>query len=430
MALHSLPTRSGSTLLTLRQDLDARDPVRDLLERGWQSFRETYLEGLPRLEKELKAKGHFEAYSEFLGEVYWLRSEVYLHVECRARAYADLLRALDFSPEDPRILDSLLRIEMAHFRLGKAQERLQELRRLDPEWSDLDLFVEDLESGLEQGLETELAQRLEKALRDLKRGDLGAKATLEAIGDLYYEGLRPDLARVELERALVRGSVDPELHFLAAEVGLELGDLDFALERIAELQKVRPQDDRAYLFAIDLRIAQGDRRGALKALQALIGKAVRPLQLTTQDIFFLADLAEDEEFHAVWIQLLDRHQVSPESVGYYYSSGTPAEFFSDRLGACRIYHQAQMLSLRSHLGDHPAELDRAFQKLLKQAPDYTLLLDEYARFLLRVEDSPLEQAVEMAERAVYLSEVSGEPEDRFHQTLEDLEKDSSRRLRQ
>lgn len=425
MTVHVLPTDITSDYLSLRRDVEDPVRLRGHLNQGWKAFQRTFGACLERVRASLARTPGTEArLAPVLARALAVKGEVLFHVDFRCQAYQAFLEAHRLDPQRPEVLSSLIRLELTHLKLQDAALHLFQARHLEESIPDLDLLEEELQQALGEDLEGAFWDRvatLERSVGQDPHRDREHLAELaELAGDYFYDALDPETGEAYIRRCLAAGSRDPEALFTAAEIAFETGDFEVALERLELMGAIAPEDGRARLLGMNVLCRLGREEEALRLLQGAVGQRGKPLQVTVQDLFFQGALQGEEEYHRVWLQLLRRLQVCPDSVGYYYSPGTPETFFQSRLEAARVYHQARLLGIEFQAGDLVEEIHQDFQALLDQAPDYTFLLDEYARFLLLgfPPDSPEAAAAgPLARRAVYLAETSGESEDRFHATL-------------
>lgn len=421
MSVHELPVEVQREFLSIKRDAADPGALRRHLQLGWGPFAQLYVRDLARLRQALERRGLTERFRRVLSRALWLKAEVLFHADFRSLAYRLLLEARQLDAENVEVLTSLIRVELNHFKLRDAALHLFEARRGGHEVPDLDLLEEDLETAIGDDLENELWDRIEAAEDRLEKAPDDATLLTDLAAEYFYEALDLERAEEVVGRALELGSEDPESWFLGAEVAFERGEGELALERLEGMAGLAPEDPRLRLLSMNVLCFLGREAEALAVLAGALGRPGKPLRVATQDVFFQGCLAEDEEYHRLWLQLLRRRQVSPDGIGYYYSSGTPHAFFESRLDAARVYHQARLLSLKFRAGDPFEEVEQGFRRLLTEAPDYTFLLDEVARFLLLAfpgDSAEVAEAGRFAERAVHLAEIAGEPEDRFHATLD------------
>jgi tetratricopeptide (TPR) repeat protein len=420
MTAFAFPAAMTSDYLSLKREI--RDPsrLRSLLTEGWRAFQEGFGERIQRVRQGLLATGMETRFGDFLAQVLRLQADLLFHVDFRCRSYAVFLEAHRLDPQNPDLLGALIRMELTHLKLRDAALHLFEARRVGIPVPELDLLEEDLEQALAEKLEEQFWDRVRETEGALALDPNNTLRLAELGAELFYEAL--DLVGGEkyLGRALELGSRDPEAWFSGAEIAFEAGEHTRALQRVERMMELAPGDGRGRLLRMNILCRLGREQEALGLLREAVGVVGKPLVITLQDLFFQGSLQVEEDYHQSWLQLLRRLQVSPDGAGYYYSSGTPHGFFEAQLEAARVYHLARLATLALEIGDPVEEIHEEFQKLLKQAPEYTFLMDEAARFLLRAYPGKTDLVVKagkLAERAVHLAETAGEPEARFHATL-------------
>ncbi len=421
MSVFEFPAEIQKEFLALKKD--AADPLalRRHLQEGWESFSSPYCRDLENVQRSFRRHSLDGRAQQTLGKALWLKAEVLFHVDFRCQAYTMLVEAHRLLRKDPEVLASLIRIELTHGKLKDAALHLFEAKREGIELEDLDFFEEDLARCLDDDVETETLQRIQESEdRLLKEGEDPA-VLVDLAAEYFYELLDLERGEEYIARAEAAGTTDSEAAFIGAEIAFEAGSYDLAMQRLRRLRLRNTDDARGPLLEMNVLCAQGLYQEALSVQRRVIGSPIKPLRVTFQDMFFQAPLGREEEYHQTWIRLYRRLQVAADGVGYFYSSGTPEAFFHGRLDAARIYHESQKLTLKYRHGDLVEEVEKGFRTLLAEAGDYTFLLDEFARFLLtaypkgsaRVGDARI-----LAAKAVHLAELAGEPEDRFHATLE------------
>lgn len=421
MAVFELPLEVKDELLVLKRDASHPDAIRNVLRRGHRLFQVLYGGANHRVEETVVSQGLGHRLREVLARIAWVKGEVLFHVDLRCQAYDHLLRAHRLAPRDPEILASLLRLELTHSKLREASMHLFQARAVRDQIPDFDLYEEELESCLEDDLENELRSRIGDNATRLRREPGDARALADLAADYFYDVLDLRRASSLIAHALAAPGADAEAWFLGAEIAFEEQKPHLALERLARMIEANPCDYRGRMLQANVLASLDRREEALAALRQLVGRLDQPIRLICQDVFFQADLGEEEEYHRIWLELLRRGQLAEDGIGYFYSAGTPLGFLEDTPRARRIYHRSRLLSVKFREGDLVAEIEAGFRRLLDEAPEYTFLLDEYARFLLSSapSDSPgVALASELAEKAVSLSEAAGEPEDRFRATLD------------
>lgn len=419
MSVYDLPVEVQREFLALKKD--AADPaaLRRHLQQGWDSFHQLYGRDLAKVRAAFEHRGVTRG-GPVLARALWMKAEVLFHVDFRCKAYDLLLEAHQMAPEDPDILGSLIRVELTHGRLRDAALHLFTARTRNVDVFDRDLLEEDLDRGVREDLENEAWERINQAEDRVAREGEDPVLLTDLAAEYFYEMLDLEMGEHYLARAEAAGSRDPETAFIGAEIAFEDGRPEKALARLRQLRLRAPDDPRAPLLTMNVLCSMGRADEALQILRKVVGAPTKPLRVTCQDTFFQGALNQDEEYHAIWLRLLRRLQVAPDGIGYFYSSGTPSTFFKARLEAARVYHGARLLALRYSLGDIPEEIEAGFRALLAEAPEYTFLLDEFARYLLLSYPAGTPQVAEaerLATMAVRLAELAGEPESRFHATL-------------
>lgn len=422
MTLHTLPVDVKDELRLLKRDAHHPRALQNLLRRGWNLFRLVYLDSWQRVEASLDATSMAPRFRELEARVRWLQGEVFMHVDLRCKAYDTLWQAHRAHPEDPQVLSSLIRLELAHSRLERAALHLFRARKVRDQMPEFELLEAELEALIAEDAEENLWARVEATEAELASRPEDVSGLVDHAADMFYDVLDLPRAQAAIERALALDPKDPEPWFLGAEIAFEGGQPLLALERLGRMVALAPGDHRGRMLRTNILCSMGAVDPALDSLRSLIGTGGgEPIRVVYQDIFFQSVLADREETHRIWLELLRRGEVHPESARLDQAPGTPSSFFEAQpLVARRIYHQARRLTLRHREGDLRDEIDAGFQALLEEAPEYTFLLDEYARFLLRTapQASPdVSRARTLAEKAVHLSEAAGEPEARFHATL-------------
>lgn len=429
MPVYDLPVEVQREFLALKRDAADPTALRRHLQQGWGSFQELYGRGLGKVRAAFERRGVSRG-GPVLARALWMKAEVLVHVDFRCQAYSLLTEAHQMAPDDPDILGSLIRVELTHGRLRDAALHLFTARSRGVDVLDRDLLEDDLERAVREDIENEAWDRIQDAEDRLRRDGEDPALLTDLAAEHFYEMLDLESGEHFLSRAEAAGSRDPETAFIGAEIAFESGRFDQAMARLRQLRLRAPDDPRAPLLTMNLFSAQGLYREALEVLRKVAGSTTKPLRLTCQDTFFQGPLNQDEEYHAIWLRLLRRLQVAPDGIGYFYSSGTPSNFFEARLEAARVYHAARLLTLSYSHGDVPAEVEAGFRRLLDEAPEYTFLLDEFARFLLLSYPAGTPQIVEaeqLATMAVRLAELAGEPESRFHATLAAAQRASAQR---
>lgn len=418
MPVVMLPLEVKDELVALRRDLAAGVCHHDVAARGWASFRTRWIEGLDRVDRRLHELELADRFRELLVEAYLVRAEVLLYADFRASGYAALRRALELSPEDPDLLARLVRLELSAAMLERAAAHLLLLRPARERVEDFDELEADLKEGLAQGIEEDLRRDLEAREAALRADEPAARGWADLAAGWLYE--RFDLPRAAglIEIGLAVEGDDPEAQVLGAEIALEAGDHQACLARARRASALDPAEPAGRLLAVSALVAMGRHAEALAVLAELVPAATLPIRFTGQDLLFQGGLAGEAAFHRLWLALLAANRVGTDSIDYFWSPGTPSGYFERSLDLQRIFHEAHLLDLDPGL-DRGAR-EAGYQALLAQAPEYTLLLDRYARFL--VEDPAalpdrIRRAGLLAEKAVELAEAAGDTPPGFRATL-------------
>lgn len=419
MSVYDLPIEVQREFLALKRDAEDPSALRRHLQHGWGPFQQLYGRDLEKVRVAFERRGVSRG-GPVLARALWMKAEVLFHIDFRCKAYDLLTEAYQMAPEDPDILGALIRVELTHGRLRDAALHLFAARTRNVDLLDRDLLEEDLERAVREDVENEAWDRIQQAEDRLARDGEDPALLTDLAAEHFYEMLDLETGEAYVARAEAAGSRDPETAFIGAEIAFEAGRPEQAMARLRQLRLRAPDDARGPLLTMNVLCSQGLYKEALEVLRKVVGSKAKPLRVTCQDTFFQGNLNQDEEYHAIWLRLLRRLQVAPDGIGYFYSSGTPSTFFKARLEAARVYHAARSLALRFTHGDVADDIEAGFRALLAEAPEYTFLLDEFARFLLLSYPSGTPQVAEaeqLATLAVRLAELAGEPESRFHATL-------------
>ncbi len=425
MALYELPLGIRRELQAIRRGLADPDPVRTALDLGWAEFSDLWIDQGARLEEGIEAAGLGERMADLLADAHWVRGEVLVAVDFRSRGREELLRALDHVPGHPQALASLVRLETAHGHLRDAALHYFRLGMSEAGAIDLEMLGEDLREAVEDDLEVLLWDRIEASRKRLREDPTDREAALELAADFHFELLDLDQAERVLDELLRRGCEDPEAWLLGAEVAFEAGRPEIALTRARRGLASDSGESRSRFLATNVLASLGRAGEAMDMLRSALAMEGEPIRLTEQDLFFQARLADGQDYHSAFLAFLERGTVDPEGLPYHHAPGTPESFFADPVASRRVYHQIRRLEIRGRDPACRGEVEAEFERLSALAPEYTLLLDAYARFLLASPHPPADRVARahgMASRAVGSAERSGESEARFRDTLEAAER--------